>query len=101
MEDVISKCGEITKDLGVAMQGSHNAMIDLSDADHLIEEAEMRLIDAQTFIEVQGQNALREAREAQDRFGQQSERMTEIARQARVEAERSVAQVVWQDEEVG
>ena len=50
--------------------------------------AEEALRDAEEFIETKGMEALRLAKEAQERFGQQSQRMTDIAKEAREEAER-------------
>ena len=41
-------------------------------------------------MNTEGKYALNEAKRAQEQFGQQSDRMTEIAQQAREEAIRSV-----------
>lgn len=88
VDDIVATCGRVSQDIYVASRGAENALLDVADAVRVIDEAEQRLRGAQSYIDVDGQNALREAREAQARFGQQSERMTEIARQARIEAVR-------------
>ncbi len=51
-------------------------------------QAERLLGEAESFLETEGADALRRAREAMDKAGQQSERMTEIAKEARELAEK-------------
>ena len=53
-----------------------------------MDAAEAALRDAERHLETEGQQALKQAIDAQARMGQQSENMTKIAHEARIEAER-------------
>lgn len=86
--DLMMKCGKITNDVGSSKQSSTRSEEDVRAAEEAIDAAEKALRDAEIYIEREGMEALRKAKEAQERFGQQSQRMTDIARQARDEAER-------------
>ncbi len=84
--DVMMLCGDITQLIREIQISSRNSIIDITSAEGVIDEAERRLIIAQSYLETDGQNALERAREVIRELGQQSERMTEIARLAREEA---------------
>ena len=86
VENMISKCGDISKDIAGSNMASRNAMGDVEEAEDAIMRAEEALQNAENYVENEGQEALRRAREAQEKLGQQSNRMTEIAKQAREEA---------------
>lgn len=60
----------------------------ISMAEEIIDKAAEILVSAQKILDVEGRNALAKASERSKKFGQQSERMTEIAKQARTLAER-------------
>lgn len=55
-----------------------------------ILRAEEALQNAEIYIDTDGQDALQKAKEAQDKLGLQSNRMTEIAKEARELAEQLV-----------
>lgn len=61
----------------------------MTDAERALNVAERALSDAEHRIKTEGQRALKDAADAQERFGQQSDRMTQISREARDYAERS------------
>ena len=88
MADLTAECGQIIEDIMSARDAHHEGTIDITAAEEAIDDAESRLREVEGDIEREGQGALREAREAQERFGQQSGKMTQIAQQAREEAER-------------
>jgi hypothetical protein len=85
--DLTIQSGKISSELSDAQQSSANSIIDVTEAERLIVEAELRLEKIEAFINTEGRNALDEAA---SKAGQQSERMTEIARLAREEVERCV-----------
>ena len=86
--DLQSQCGKITAEIIEAQSSSRNSIIDVTSAERLIDEADYHLRQAEVHIETEGRDALRQAQEAQTKVGQQSEQMTEIAKQAREEVER-------------
>jgi len=86
--DLVSTLTTITTNIDHASHSSHKAAIDTTAAERSIEEAERALSAAERNLEYEGQNALREAKEAQMNLGIQSDRMTRIALEARTEAER-------------
>lgn len=61
---------------------------DIKEAEDSISRAEEAIRQAQKYIVEEGRKALQEAQAASEKFGQQSSRMSEIAREAREEAER-------------
>ena len=62
----------------------------MQEAERLIEEFLRSLRDAETLIDTDGQDALRKAQEAQDRAGQQNDRLTQIAKEATALADQYV-----------
>lgn len=93
--DITSTCGRITMDLSDATRISHNGAIDITAAEKAVDDAENALRDAENHLQTEGQNALKKAKEAQEKFGQQSERMTEIAHEAREEAEKYYFNLIY------
>ena len=82
INDVLVQCGRINLDLTDAKQSGTSGKEDITEAERLIEEAERALSQARDYIELEGKAALEAAIEAQTKFGQQSQRMTEIAEEA-------------------
>jgi len=86
--DVISQCGDITATKHKAESASKNGIVDITAAEEAITAAEDALRNAHSHIETDGVTALEKAVEAQGKYGQESTRMTEIAKEARALAER-------------
>lgn len=86
--DLTQTLTEITDSINAATQSSQRADIDTTAAERAMDQAERALREAERRLEVDGGNTLRRAKEAQERMGHQSERMTGIASEARREAER-------------
>ncbi|XP_050698804.1 laminin subunit gamma-1-like isoform X2 [Eriocheir sinensis] len=68
----------------MALQGEHN----ITQAEGIIQRAREALRNAQLYLDVQGNEALTKAIERSKEFGQQSDRMTQIASEARTLADR-------------
>jgi len=66
------------------------AEVDVTAAEQAVERAEGALREAERLLKTDGQAALQEAIDKQRELGQQSERMTQIAREARDLADRCV-----------
>lgn len=79
--DVKSRLNPIEQ---VVDQGEKN----ITMAEEIIDRAQDALQGAKRVLEVEGWSALEKARERSKKFGQQSERMSEIARQARQMADK-------------
>lgn len=88
IDDVRSSCGLISTDINDATRVGHNANEYTTDAERALDVAERALNDAEHRLQTEGQRALREAAKAQERFGHQSDQMTDISREAREIAER-------------
>jgi len=73
----------ITISITEASRKTHSASIDTSGAERAVDEADRSLKRLEILIEIDGKNALREAKEAQAKLGHQSNRMTDIAQEAR------------------
>lgn len=82
----------------LALQGEFN----ITQAEGIIQRAQEALRNAQLYLDVQGNEALRRALESSEGFGQQSERMTQIASEARTLADKqedeaeSIEQVAYE-----
>ena len=70
---------------------SKKSIVDITAAEEAIRAAEDALRNAHSHIEIDGIDALEKAKEAQGKYGQESTHMTEIAKEARALAERSVS----------
>ena len=68
----------------IVTQGEKN----ISMAEEVIDQAQETLAAARRVLDTEGMGALEKAKDRSKRFGQQSERMSEIARQARLIADR-------------
>ncbi|KAK3862970.1 hypothetical protein Pcinc_031206 [Petrolisthes cinctipes] len=95
MEELKQQINEVQKQLsriwkavgrgsGMARQGEQN----ITQAEDIIQEAREALSNAQAYLDIQGNDALDRAIDRSNQFGQQSARMSEIAREARLLAER-------------
>ncbi|KAF2367040.1 Laminin IV [Trinorchestia longiramus] len=72
------------------MQGRNLAEIgrgNITDAENIIEQARIMLREAETYLQVDGNEALNKAMARSTEFGQQSARMSQIARNARQKAD--------------
>ena len=86
--EVRIECGRAGEAAASAAGIAAESGVDVSGAEAAITRADDALRRAEDYLETEGQEALRKANEAQRKYGQQSVRMTEIAREARREAER-------------
>lgn len=86
--DLTQTLTTITTNINTASHSSQKGVIDTTAAERMVDEAERALREAERHLEIEGQNALRMAKEAQVKLGHQSDRMTSIASEARLEAER-------------
>jgi coxsackievirus/adenovirus receptor len=74
---------KINETISMSAENAITAMMDIMDAQDAVKKAEDALNLAESYIEKEGRGALKQAQEAQQKFGQQSGRMTEIAKEAR------------------
>ncbi|KAH3798034.1 laminin subunit gamma-1-like [Dreissena polymorpha] len=81
--EVLNRCGEVTRNILTAGQTAEESLGDISSAEEAISRAEMSLKAAENYIDTEGQAALQRAREALEKFGQQSRQMTEIATESK------------------
>lgn len=88
---MLQKGKVINQRIAEAAEFSNSSISDIDMAELAIDRAEAALKAAENYIDTEGRKALQRAREALDRFGQQSEQMTLIAQKATLESERSVS----------
>ncbi|KAI1289518.1 Laminin subunit gamma-1 [Halotydeus destructor] len=74
---------EVKSRLGPIEQIVRQGEVNISATEELIDQAQQTLANARRVLESEGRSALEKARERSKKFGQQSLRMSEIARQAR------------------
>ncbi|CAH1787839.1 unnamed protein product [Owenia fusiformis] len=95
---VIDRCGSITNDVTDARDFNEKAKEGLELAERILMDTEEKLMASAEYIENDGKDAIREAREVRDRLedeaGQGSKRMTEIAKLARDEADKQTEQAM-------
>lgn len=85
VQETAGRIIEQLENIGViADQGEQNITL----AEEIIQRATEALNQARRYLETEGQSALAKAKQRSDKFGQQSERMSEIAREARTIADR-------------
>lgn len=82
------KSNEITNNIRRAENMASNSLSDIDQAKEAITRAEAALQAAEQYIDTQGREALQKAEEALRQHGVQSKQMTEIANEAKEEAER-------------
>lgn len=80
---VLKKCSEITRNILTANTTAKGSMADVDAAEEAITRAEVALKAAENYINAEGQSALQRAKEALDKFGQQSKQMTVIATESK------------------
>ncbi|XP_069161690.1 laminin subunit gamma-1 isoform X3 [Procambarus clarkii] len=73
----------VSRGAGLALLGEFN----ITQAEDIIQRAREALTNAQVYLDVQGNDALSTAFDRSNQFGQQSARMSEIAREARLLAD--------------
>ena len=88
IKDVMIKSNEITNNIRRAENMASNSLSDIDRAKEAISRAEAALQAAEQYIDTQGREALQKAEEALRQHGVQSKQMTEIANEAKEEAER-------------
>lgn len=91
IRDVMIKSNEITNNIRSAESMASNSLVDVDRAKEAIRRAESSLQAAEQYIDTQGREALQKAEDALRQHGVQSKQMTEIANEAKMEAERWVA----------
>jgi len=87
IDDVTSICSTISGDVSDASRVNRNANEYTTDAERALDIAERALYDAEQKLKTEGQRALKDAADAQDNFGHQSDQMTQLSRDARERAE--------------
>jgi len=90
IDEIMMACSRITTDISEASRVAQNAEVDVAAAERAVDEAERALRELERLLTVDGQQALQQAAEKQRELGHQSERMTEISREARELADRLV-----------
>ena len=88
IRDVMIKSNEITNNIRRAENMASNSLSEIDRAKEAITRAEAALQAAEQYIDTQGREALQKAEEALRQHGVQSKQMTEIANEAKEEAER-------------
>lgn len=71
-----------------ALQVNSLSDVNVTQAEEIIESAQEMLKEASDYLQTDGYSALEKAQERSKQFGQQSDQMSEIAREARVLAEK-------------
>ncbi|KAL1415178.1 hypothetical protein MTO96_029694 [Rhipicephalus appendiculatus] len=80
--------GKIGLEISLAENIVEGAERNMTSAEAVVERIKATLMQAQKYLEDEAQNALKRALERSDRYGQQSEMMSQIARDARQLADR-------------
>lgn len=83
-----STAGKVEGEIGVATEDSKEGVRNITEAEAAIQRAKDALKDAQRYLDTNGRDALKKAQDQANQFGQQSDRMTQISREARAEADR-------------
>jgi len=81
-------CSQVAADIGECSRVERVAEVDVTAAERAVDDAERVLRDAERVLKTDGQNALQEAADKQQQLGHQSDRMTEMSREARQLADR-------------
>ena len=87
MQEVIEVVMDADLQISSATTQGQEASGDVKNSRMIIERARESLKAAQRQLETQGREALRRAQERSKKFGKESERMSAIAREARLIAE--------------
>ncbi|KAJ8928497.1 hypothetical protein NQ314_018944, partial [Rhamnusium bicolor] len=82
-KEISRTLSEIDENIYVVNDKNQRVEVNIDHIDHVIVEAEYKLSDIESNINTQGKNALEDAWRRSDIVGQQSEKMTEIAQEAR------------------
>jgi len=88
IDEIVRSCGRIVVDTSETSRVEQNAQVDVAAAERAVDDAETALREAERLLTVDGQNALQQAADKQKELGHQSDRMTEMSRDARELADR-------------
>jgi len=94
INEIMNTCSRITIDISESSRVAQNAVVDVAAAERAVDEAERVLRDAERLLKTDGQDALQQAADKQRELGYQSNRMTEISREARQLADRFVGSTI-------
>lgn len=83
IEDIKKTSGRIAEKMGTIDTLSDEGKRNISIAEEIINRASDALNAARHYLETDGISALQQAKERSDKFGQQSEKMSQIAKEAR------------------
>jgi len=83
VEEVTQELAEVDESFNGARAISLRAVGQVNDTEQLLDHFEAQLVDAELLLEGDGLRTLEDAIEAQRAAGQQSEQMTDVAREAR------------------
>ena len=83
IDEITGTCGRIGADMTECSRIAGVADVDVTAAERAVNDAERLLRDAERLLRTDGQNALQQAAEKQRELGHQSDRMTEMSRDAR------------------
>ncbi|XP_013780127.1 laminin subunit gamma-1-like isoform X1 [Limulus polyphemus] len=94
IEDVQKTAGKVADKIDDAGDISEEGRRNITLAEEAIKRAQDALANARQLLETEGLDALEKAKERSDKFGQQSHRMSEIAREARHRADQHQEEAV-------
>ena len=86
--EITRTCAQVRGDARDGSRVERTARADVAAAERAADEAERALRAAQRLLETDGRGALDEAADKQRQLGHQSQRMTEMSREARLLADR-------------
>lgn len=88
VDEVLMKSDQIAMNIKTADKSAQDSESDVSQAEEAIKRAKDALSAAENYIDLEGQAAIDRAKRALERYGQQSDQMTEMARRAKETADR-------------
>ena len=83
IDEISTTCSRVAADITDTTRLDRVGGVDVTAAERAVDEAMSRLRDAQSLLNTDGRDALQQAADKQRELGQQSDRMTEISREAR------------------
>ena len=94
IEDSHTACSDTSTELSHSSRKSHNAAIDVEAAERIVSDAEEKLNEAEALVVGEGGETLQRAAKLQEQAGEQSEKMTGMAQEARDLVEK-LADLEW------
>jgi len=88
IDEIMVSGSRVITDISETSRVEQNAEVDVTAAERAVDDVERALREAERLLNVDGQDALQQAADKQRELGHQSERMTEISREARELADR-------------